>query len=239
VRKIFVSITILLALASASMAQTASQSCPNQVSFGVHPTFAVDKSVQAEIEVTYFTTDDPNVFISERAGINRSASSMTLETNEFVTKLKKLENDGLAKIQKQERTASYLGETAELRLEHDSVKVNERMIQASAASTSTNYVYGLDRLTEVNVHKGSSDDGDFYRVMVLSWFVNATAMKGGQKVVDYDASRLLAPGQTMLIKLMSDDEIKRSGRARSHVAVTMRSVSTVGSGLAKKSRNER
>ena len=42
--------------------------------------------------------------------------------------------------------------------------------------------------------------------------------------MDYDASILLKPGETAVFKLMSDDEAKRSGAARSYIAVTMRSV---------------
>jgi hypothetical protein len=58
---------------------------------------------------------------------------------------------------------------------------------------------------------------------VLSWFVDVTN-KGGQKVVDYDASVLLMPGETAIFKLMSDDEARRSGTGRNYIAVTMRSV---------------
>jgi hypothetical protein len=58
--------------------------------------------------------------------------------------------------------------------------------------------------------------------------VDAT-INSGQKIVDYDAIVLLKPGQTAVFKLSSNYEVKRSGAARSYVAVTMRSVNNVGS----------
>ena len=73
VKKLIASTVLLAALASTGFAQTLSESCPNQVTFGATPGGPVDQSVQAQVDVTYFSTDDPNVFISERAGIRRSA----------------------------------------------------------------------------------------------------------------------------------------------------------------------
>src|SRR5256714_15631966 len=85
----------------------------------------------------------------------------------------------------------------------------------------------LDRETENTFSKGSSIDGGYSRLSMLSWFVDVTA-KGGQKVVDYDANVLLQPGETAVFKLRSDNELKRNGSARSYVAVSMRSVNSVG-----------
>ncbi|MBD0373729.1 MAG: hypothetical protein ICV60_23055 [Pyrinomonadaceae bacterium] len=133
----------------------------------------------------------------------------------------------MARVKKRQSVASYMGETAKLGLERGSGNTEGRMINASIAPTNPNYVYTLERETEISVSKDSAEQEGYYRVMVLSWFVDATAFKGGQKVVDYDANLVLAPGQTALFKLMSDYEIKRSGRARSYMAVTMRSVSPV------------
>ncbi len=224
----FASLVMLAALASVGFAQTLSQSCPNQVSFGVHPGGAVDQSVQAQIEVTYFTTGDPNVFISERAGIYRSASNTVQNTDEFVAKLRRLETNGLASIQKRQSATSYMGETATLNLERDSVNVNGGMINASMAPASPNYLYGLDRETNISVTRNMKRDGDYYRVNLLSWFVDATPAKGGFKTVDYDASMLLKPGQTLLIKLFGDFEVRRGGAARKYMAVTLHYVSPAG-----------
>ena len=225
-KKFFVAALALLAFASITAQRANAQSsCPNLATFGVHQAQPVNKSAQSQIEVSYFTTDDPNVFMSEKAGINRSASYLRMNTNQFVAKIGQLQRDGVANIRKQQSATSYLGELAELNLERNSG--DARVINASHGSSNLDYLSGLDRQTEISVSEGSSFDGDYYRVNVLSWFVDVTA-KGGQKVVDYDANVLLSPGETAIFKLKSDYEIKRSGAARSYIAVTMRSVNSVG-----------
>jgi hypothetical protein len=225
-KRFFVAALALLALTSINAQRANAQSsCPNSATFGVRQSVAVNKSLQSQIEVTYFTTDDPNVFISERAGLKRSASYMRLNTNQFVAKIGQLQRDGLATIRKKQSSTSYLGEMAELNLERNSS--DARVINASMGSSNLEYLSGLDRQSEISISKGSSIDGNYYRVNLLSWFVDVTA-RGGQKVVDYDANVLLTPGETAVFKLSSDFEIKRSGSARSYIAVTMRSVNSVG-----------
>lgn len=223
VKNFFASLVMLVALASASFAQTvvSAESCPNQVSFGVNPGGPVDPNVQAQVEVTYFTTDDPNVFISERAGVHRSASNTVQGTEQFMAALRGMEREGLASIQKRQSATPYMGETAALNLERDSTGVNGRMVNASTAQPSSDYA--LDRETEVSVTRNVKRDGDYYRVNLLSWFVDATPEKGGFKTVDYDASMLLKPGQTLIVKLFSDFEAKRGGAGRKYMAVTLRS----------------
>lgn len=226
-KKFFAAALSLLSLISINALRANAQSCPNQESYGFRPTLAVNKTLQSQIEVTYFTTNDPNVFLSEKAGIKRSASYTNLNTEQFVAKIDSLEKAGLASIKKQQSATSYLGEVAELNLERDLVNTNAKMINAGFASPNSNDVNGLDRKTEINVYEGLLSDRDSYRVSLLSWFVDAKA-NGGQRVVDYDAIVLLKPGQTAVFKLSSNYEVKRSGAARSYVAVTMRSVNSVG-----------
>lgn len=222
-KKFFVAALAILALTSINAHRANAQSsCPNSATFGVRHAQPVNKSLQSQIEVTYFTTDDPNVFMSEKAGIRQSASYTRLSTQQFVARIEGLRRDGLASIRKQQAATSYLGELAEMNLERDAA--NAGMTHASHASS--NALENLDRKSEISVSKGSSIDGDYYRVNLLSWFVDVTA-QGGQKVVDYDANVLLKPGETAIFKLRSDYEIKRSGSARSYVAVTMRSVNSV------------
>ncbi len=209
-KNFFASLVMLVALASAGFAQTLSQSCPNKVSFGVHPGGP---------------TDDPNAFISERAGISRSASSTVQDTERFMAALRGMEQDGLASIQKRQSSTSYMGETASLNLERDSVNVDGGMVNASMATTVSDYA--LDRETDLNVTRNVKRDGDYYRVNLLSWFVGATPQKGGFKTVDYDASMLLKPGQTLIVKLFSDFETERGGAGRKYMAVTLRSAGPV------------
>jgi hypothetical protein len=236
VNKLIASTIILAALASAGFAQTLSESCPNQVTFGANPGGPANQSVQAQVEVTYFTTDDPNVFISERAGINRSASNTVQSAGEFAAKLRGLTNDGAASVQKRESATSHMGETASLNLERDSMNVNGRVINASTAPAGSDY--SLDRETQISVTRNTLRDGDYYRVNLLSWFVDATPAKGGFKTVDYDASMLLKPGQTLILKLFSDFEIKRSGAPRKYMAVTLRSAGPVNVASVAKGRAE-
>jgi hypothetical protein len=185
----------------------------------------VDKNLQSQIEVTYFTTNDPNALLSEKAGINRTGSYLNINTNQFVARIAALQNAGLASIKKREAATNYLGELAEMNLERVPAGNNVRMVNASLSS-SFSYLSTLNRQTEVVVYKGSASDGEYYRVKLLSWFVDVTT-RGGQKNVDFDANVLLKPGQTAVFKLRSDDEIKRNGAARSYIAVTMRSVNNV------------
>ena len=208
----------------------AQSSCPNQMMFGVHDSLAVDNSLQSQVEVTYFTTNDPNVFLSEKAGLRRSASYTSLSSNQFLAKIEKLQSEGLASIKKSQSATSFLGELAELNLERN--LADARMVNASYSAADPNYIYKLDRETEVSVSRGSSLDGDYYRVSLISWFVD---VKGGRKSVDYDSNVLLKPGQTAVFKLMGSDEVGRSGSARSYIAVTLRAVNKVG--LASSGRN--
>ncbi len=223
-KKLFVMAFALLALfAINSNSAQAQSSCPVE-SYGTRVAVPVDKNLQSQIEVTYFTTDDPNALLSEKAGVNRTGSYLNMNTSQFFAKIEALQNAGLASIKKRQSATSYLGELAELNLERSPSGNNARMVNASMSSNSLAYLAGLNRQTEVVVYKGSRMDGEYYRVKLLSWFVDFTN-RGGQKSVDFDANVLMKPGQTAIFKLRGDAEIKRNGAARSYVAVTMRSVS--------------
>lgn len=213
-----------VALFTFNASKANAQSCPVE-GYGMRMPVPVDKNLQSQIEVTYFTTDDPNALLSEKAGINRTGSYLNLNTNQFVARITALQNSGLASIKKRESSTNYLGELAELNLEREPAGNNSRMVNASYSSSSLSYLSRLNRQTEVVVYKGSSSDGEYYRVKLLSWFVDFTA-RGGQKNVDFDANVLLKPGQTAVFKLRSDAEIKRNPSARSYIAITMRSVNS-------------
>ena len=221
-KKLFVMALALLALFSINARKAQAQSCPVE-GYGTRVVVPVDKNLQSQIEVTYFTTDDPNALLSEKAGINRTGSYLNMNTNQFVARLDSLQNAGVASIKKRASVTSFLGELAELNLERAPGSNNARMVNASLSSNSLSYLSTLNRQTEVVVYKGNASDGEYYRVKVLSWFVDMNG-RGGQKSVDFDANVLLKPGQTAVFKLRSDAEIKRNGSARSYIAVTMRNV---------------
>jgi hypothetical protein len=232
-KKLFMMAFALLALFSINSSKANAQSsCPVE-SYGTRVAVPVDKNLQSQIEVTYFTTDDPSALLSEKAGINRTGSYLKMDTNQFVARIEALQNAGLASIRKRQAATSYLGELAELNLERSPLSNNARMVNASLSSNSPSYLAGLNRQTEVVVYRGSKMDGEYYRVKLLSWFVDFNA-RGGQKSVDFDANVLLKPGQTAVFKLRSDAEIKRNGSARSYVAITMRSVNSASMAALRK-----
>ena len=226
-KKFFVIALSLLALTSlCAQSARAQQSCAALETFGFRESLAVNKTLQSQLEVTYFTTEDANAFISEKGGLNQSASYLNLSAGQFVAKLEALQRSGLASVRKQHSVTSFLGETAELNLQRNSANAQGRMLNTSHASNVKD-LGSLDRKTEINVYEGRALDGGFYRLSLLSWFVDVKA-QGAQRVVDYDAIVLLKPGQTAVFKLASKYELKRSGASRSYVAVTMRSVSPAG-----------
>lgn len=222
-KKLFVVALSLLALTSINALSARAQSCTNLETFGFRESLAVNKTLQSQLEVTYFTTDDVNAFMSEKAGLNKSASYLSMSANQFVAKLDSLERNGLASIRKQHSLTSYLGETAELNLERNAINAQGRMINTNHASANSKDLSMLDRKTEINVYEGRALDRGYYRLSLLSWFVDAKS-NGAQRMVDYDAIVLLKPGQTAVFKLASKYELKRGGASRSYVAVSMRSV---------------
>ena len=226
-KKFFVAALALLALTSINAHRaSAQQSCPVGETFGARHNLAVNKNLQSQIEITYFTTNDPNAFLSEKAGLNRSASYLKMNASQFVAKLEALERAGVARIRKQQSATSYLGELAQLNLERNAVVAKAGMVKASMLALNAHDAKGLDRSTEVKVYEGSASDGGYYRVSLLSWFEDASA--SNRKMLDYDAVVLMKPGQTAVFKLVSNNEVKRSGAARSYMAVTMRSVNNTG-----------
>jgi len=222
-QKFFSCLVMLAAFASVGYAQTSPLNCPNQVSFGVRPGGPADRAAGALVEVTYFSTDDPNVFISERAGIRRSPSGTVLSADEFVAKLQGLEKGGAARVASRQSATSSLGELVALNLERDPAELDGRVVNAAMSTPGLNRAGFLDRETEISVTLNPKRDGGYYRLNLLSWFVDATPEKGGWKTVDHDASYLLKPGQTMLLKLFSDFEVRRGGPSRKYIAVTLRS----------------
>jgi hypothetical protein len=153
-KKLFVMAFALLALFATNYNKANAQSCPVE-SYGMRVAVPVDKNLQSQIEVTYFTTDDPNALLSEKAGINRTGSYLNMNTNQFVARIEALQNAGLASIRKRQSATSYLGELAELNLERSPINNNARMVNAGLSSNSPSYLSGLNRQTEVVVYKAA------------------------------------------------------------------------------------
>src|SRR6185503_7161324 len=96
-KRIFVAGLAILVLTSvnAYRANAQSQSCPNQEAFGVRPVRPVDGTLQSKIDVTYFNTKDAGAFISESAGMSRSASYARMNSDQFVARMKSLVGAGV------------------------------------------------------------------------------------------------------------------------------------------------
>lgn len=224
-KKFFAAALALLALTYFNALTAKAQSCPDPESYGSRSVVAVNKALQSQIEVIHFSTYDPSAFISEKGGLGRSASYKSMSTDQFVARLESLERGGLASIRKRQSATTFLGEVAEMNLERNPANSDARMVNAGMSRSHAYDVSGLDRRTEINVYEGPQSG--YYRLSLLSWFVDA-ANVGGKRFVDYDAIVLLKPGQTAVFKLASSYEQKRAGAARSYVAVTMRSVGNAG-----------
>lgn len=224
-RKFFASLVMLVALASIGAAQTATTDCPI-TTYGVQARGAIDKTQKVTIETTYFTTDDPNAFMSEKTGISRSAAFIKMRANDFVVKVEKLENQGLARIKGEQSLNSFMGEMAKSDLESKSGNAFARLNHPKLSPTDPNYILGLDRQTEISVYETSFQGDARYRIYLLSSFIEVKG-NAASKTVDLDAGVFLSPGQTAVFKLTGNDEISRTGSGRSYMAITMRSVDSV------------
>lgn len=224
-KKLLVITLVLLGLSSINAHDTSAQSCPARDVYGVRAPLPVDVNLQSQIEVTYFSTDDYNAFMTEHAGLSRSASYQKLTTSQFVAKLDGLQRTGVASIKKKLSATSFFGEVVMINLEREPDNSNARMVNAGRTSRRVGGLSALNRLSEISVFKGHDSDGESYRVSLLSFFVDP---KSSRRIADYDAIVLLKPGLTAIFKLTSSEELRRSGPARSYIAITMRSVNNGG-----------
>ena len=221
-------VVVLIVLATVLFVPTSAQeSCPNTVTFGIHPSRVVDKTVRSQIEITYFTTDDPNVFIPETAGISGSSSFTHLATNSFVSKLEQLDSKGLANVRKHGNSTLWFGETAELSLERLTGTQKAKLTTANFQTSQSTADEQLERRTEISIEPKNSLDGDYIRLGVLSFFITGGS-SDKRAIVDYDGSVLMKPGETTVFKLRSDFELGRNGSKRSYVAVTIHAVEVAG-----------
>ncbi len=234
-RKLLIVALTILAIISVNRERASAQSCQTSETYGVRSSLPVDRALQSRIEVTYFTTSDPNAFITEEASLKSSVSYLNLNTSLFVSRLVSLARNGLASIRKQQTANTYLGEVAALNLERNSTNTRARMVNVNSYNRNQNEAKGFNRQTEIAVYKGPAGADEYYRLSFLSWLVKS-APKVMQMPVDFDAIVLMMPGQTAIFKLMSDKELQRTGDGRSYVAVTLRSVDNTSVALLQRNR---
>ena len=214
-------ITLLSLISIATAQQTDKEigpSCP-VTGYGQLPATTINTSRRMRINITYFEADDPNAFISEKAGLAKSPSYLRIKSEELVAKLDQLVKQGLAHIKGEGSTDPYFGEVAEFELYSNGLGSNVEANHGQSNRAGVNRFRGMRRLTEAKIVGVSKGVSTFYRVALISSYVSVSGTTA-VKNVDLDASFLLVPGQTALFKLTSDDELAHS-RGRSYMAVTI------------------
>ena len=212
----------VLALAAPAAAQvTTQQSCPNVRTFGARPTGirADGETRRVRVQAVYFSTDDKDAFIREAADRSRSSSIVKLGSADFSDKLAQLVARGEAEVNGRRTGALYLGDTAALDRGPQSLNQHAAYFDIATPRLSVERVRSLDRYTTFSVFQKKGED--FYRVGLLSWFVEIGPQGGGRMTVDMDAGMFMRPGETQIIKFLSDYEVGRTGEARTYLALTL------------------
>ena len=192
----------------------ATPTMPNNVAFGARQSRPIDRGLQSQIEVTYFTTNDPSAFISERAGISRSGSTTNVSASQFVARLEGLLRDSAASIRKKAASVSYLGQMAGLYLEREPVNATARMIGANWA-----------RRTRTTSSCGSRNGSMFIKARKRREYTRECAVVSRGYLAaagDGDLRKNFEPGQTAVFKAEERRRNQRSGTP-APLAITLRS----------------
>ena len=220
-----------LALAPQAVAQiNLQQSCPDARDYAMRPPGICEEgeSRRVRVQAVYFRTDDKNAFISEANGVGLASSTKLLRSEEFSGKLALLVARGKAEINSRRTGSLLLAEAAALDRGPQALHQNASYFDKVNIFDEQNRwlavkrVRALDRHTTFAVYRRK--DEDFYRVGLVSWFVEVRPNGGGQMTVDLDAGVFLRPGETQIFKFLSDFELERTGNARSYLALTLVSV---------------
>jgi hypothetical protein len=212
---------VTLSLAAQVSAQGTTPSCPNARNFGERA-----KGIRAEgetrrvrVQAVYFRTDDKNAFISEANGVGLAPSTKKLGSEEFRGRLAQLVARGEAEVNGRRAGQLYLGDTAALDRGPQTLNQNAAYFDIATPQLNVTRVRSLDRYTTFSVFQRRGED--FYRVGLVSWFVETGADGGGRMTVDLDAGVFLRPGETQVFKFLSDFEVGRTGEARTYLALTL------------------
>ena len=217
-----------LALAPQAAAQISlQQSCPNARDYAMRPPgiCEVDETRRVRVQAVYFRTDDKNAFISEANGVRLASSTRLIRSEDFSGKLAQLVARGKAEINSRRTSTLLLAEAAALDRGPQALNQNANYFdKANYFDVATRWLpvaraRALDRHTTFAVFRRK--DEDFYRVGLVSWFVEIGPDGGGRMTVDLDAGVFLRPGETEVIKFLSDFERERTGEARTHLALTL------------------
>lgn len=220
-----------LALAPQAAAQISlQQSCPDARDYAMRPPGICEEgeSRRVRVQAVYFRTDDKNAFISEANGVRLAPSTRLLRSEDFSANLALLVAQGKADINSRRTGSLLLAESAALDRGPQALNQNVNYFDKANYFDEQNRwlpvtrVRALDRHTTFAVFRRK--DEDFYRVGLVSWFVEIRPDGGGRMTVDLDAGVFLRPGETQIFKFLSDFELERTGNARSYLALTLISV---------------
>ena len=210
---------LLAALALA--AQAAAQDCPNLRRFGEQPLEArlAGETRGVRVQTVYFRTEDKNAFLPEVEGRRWNPAFMTASNDAFRDKLTRLVTRGEAAVDSRRTGDLLLGDVAALERGRHSLNENASYLSLAPAVLDARQVLALDRYTTFSVARRPGEP--FYRLHLLSWFVEVRPDGNGWMTVDIDLSTFLRPGETQVIKFMSDFEVKRTGSERTYVALSL------------------
>jgi hypothetical protein len=199
----------------------AAQDCPNVRNFGER---AAEKRREGEtllvrVQGLYFVTEDKNTFLPEVEGRRWNPAFVTLSTEAFSDKLAQLIARGEAAVNERRTGSLLLGDTAALGRGPRPLTRDASFLGLAPAAPGATQVEMLDRYTNFSVARGP--DEPFYRLRLLSWFVEARPDGGGRMTVDVDLGTFLRPGETQIVKFLSDFEVKRTGSARAYLALSL------------------
>jgi len=221
-RKLSAAVAAAGLLASLALgARAAAQDCPNVRTFGVQAQEArpAGETRQVEVQAVYFRTEDKDAFLPEVEGRRWNPAFLTISTDAFRDKLARLLARGEAAVDSRRTGAVLLGDTAAFDRRPHPLNQNASFFDLAPAVPDARQVRVLDRYTTYSVTRRLGEP--FYRLQLLSWFVEVRPDGSGRMTVDIDAGAFLRPGETEVIKFLSDFEVRRTGSARTYVAITL------------------
>ena len=206
---------LLAALAAAA------QDCPNVRKYGEPSSEArlEGETRSVEVKTIYFRTEDKNAFLPEVEGRRWNPAFLTASNDAFRNKLTRLLTRGEAAVDSRRTGDLLLGDAAALERGRHSLNEYVSFFDLAPAMLDARQVLALDRYTTFSVTHRPGEP--FYRLHLLSWFVEVRPDGSGWMTVDIDSGTFLRPGETQVIKFLSDFEVKRAGSERTYVALSL------------------
>src|ERR1044072_713698 len=177
------------------------------------------KTQLVNVQGVYFIADDKKAFLPEVEGRRWTPALATISPGEFRDRLARLVARGEAAVNGRKSGALLLGDTAALNRGPLSLNQDASFLGLAPPALEVTQIRVLDRYTTFSVARRPGES--FYRLRLLSWFVEARPDGSGWMTVDVDLGTFLRPGQTQIVKFMSDFEVKRTGSARSYLALSL------------------